>query len=86
LSNRDEATTALELQEELDAGNIYPLFAPIVKLHGKAEKIFNVKLAIDSEEGERTALADAFPINQLSSTAIKLDNWLMETVFDVFSE
>ncbi len=86
LSNRDEATTAMELQEAMDAGHIYPLFAPIVKLHGKAEKIFNVKLAFDSEEGQRLAIDDAFPINPLSTTAIQLDDWLMTTAFKIFSE
>ncbi len=86
LNNRNEATTAIELQEAMDAGQIYPLFAPIVKLHGKAEKIFNVKLAVDSEEGQRLALDDAFPINPLSTTAIKLDDLLMTMAFKIFSE
>jgi len=86
LSNRDEASTAMEIQEAMDDEKIYPIFVPIVKLHGKAEKIFNVKLAIDNEEGERQAITDAVSINHLSSTAIKLDNWLMTTAFKIFTE
>ncbi len=86
LSNRDEASLAMELKDAMDGGLIYPLFAPIVRLHGKAGKIFNVKLAIDSEKGERLALADAFEINPLSTLAIQIDSWLMTIAFEIFAE
>jgi len=86
LSSRDEAKTAMELQDAMDAGRIYPLFEPIVKLHGNADKIFNASLAIDSTEGERQKITDIFRIGHQSPTALKLDNWLMMNSFKILSE
>ncbi len=86
LKNRDEASTAMEIQEAMDDNSIYPLFEPVVKLHGKAEKIFNVKLAFKSKEGNPVTIEEAFVINHLTPTAIKLDNWLMAKAFSTFSK
>jgi len=86
LDNREDAKTAMELQDARDAGRIHVIYEPIVKLHGDIEQIFHAKLSIDTEEAENQLLDEAFKIDHRTAIALKLDQWLLEESFSEFKQ
>jgi len=86
LESREDTQVAMEIQDSLDGGLIHVMYEPIVKLHGDIQKIFHARLTINSEQGESQAVEEAFKIGLKTSTALKLDNWLMNESFKTFSE
>jgi len=86
LESRDDAQTDMEIQDAWDLDKIHVMYEPIVKLHGNVEKIFNARLTIDTEQGHTKGVQDVYDIGLRTSTALKLDHWLMNDAFPVFSE
>lgn len=86
LDNREDAQTAMELQDAKDADLIMVMYEPIVKLHGEVRQIFNARLAIENDQGKIKPIAEVFNIGLRTSTALKLDNWLMTESFAAFAD
>jgi len=85
MDNREEAQTAMEIQDILKAERMHVMFEPIVKLHGKLQQIFHARLTVKSVHNEVQAIDELFDIGSSSRTALKLDHWLMTESFAMFS-
>jgi len=85
LDNREDAKTAMELQDAMDAGRIHILYEPIVKLHGDIEQMFHARLIIETDDGDEL-IDEAFNIDHRTATALKLDQWLMQQSFKEFEQ
>lgn len=86
LENRDDAQTDMEIQDAWDADKIHVKYEPIVKLHGSLEKMFNARLTVDTEQGQTKSILEVYDVGLRTSTALKLDHWLMNDAFPLFSE
>ena len=85
LNNRKDAQIAMELQDAMDANRIHLMYEPVVNFQGTPGQMFNVNLAIETENGEKKNIEDMFNINHKTSTALKLDNWMMQESLKEFS-
>ncbi len=85
LDSRDDAQTAMKIQDAMDAGHIKIMYEPIVKLQGNAKKIFHAALTYEKEQGNNRPITDIFDIGLRTSTALKLDKWLLTESFGNFS-
>ena len=85
LDNRQDAEVAMELQDAMASNLIHLMYEPVVNFQGPSDRMFNVSLAIETENGERKNVEDVFRINHNTSTALKLDNWMMEESLKKFS-
>lgn len=86
LDNRDEAQTAMEIQDALDAEQIKVIYEPIVKLQGESKQIFHASLTYKNKGEDNQSITDVFDIGMKSSTAQKLDLWLIEQSFIAFGK
>ncbi|MBT8449675.1 MAG: EAL domain-containing protein, partial [Gammaproteobacteria bacterium] len=85
LDNREDAQTAVEIQEAIDSKHIMVSYEPIVKLKGSHEKMYHARLVLENEQGNLTPIADAFNIGFATATAAKLDIWMIEQVVESLS-
>jgi diguanylate cyclase (GGDEF)-like protein/PAS domain S-box-containing protein len=86
LENRDDAQLDMEIQDAWDVDKIHVKYEPIVKLHGSLEKMFNARLTVDTEQGQTKSILEVYDVGLQTSTARKLDHWLMNDAFPVFGQ
>jgi len=85
LENRDDAQTDMEIQDAWDSDKIHVSYVPLVKLQGTQKQMYHARLTIDNDQGQTKGIEDVYNIGLRTSTALKLDNWLMNEAFPVFS-
>ncbi|MFT5453428.1 MAG: diguanylate cyclase (GGDEF)-like protein/PAS domain S-box-containing protein [Enterobacterales bacterium] len=86
LESREDAQTDIEIQDAWDTDKIHVKYEPIVKLHGSLEKMFHARLTVDTEQGQTKGIKEVYDVGLRTSTARKLDHWLMNDAFPVFVE
>lgn len=86
LDNREDAQTAVEIQEAMDADKLNILYEPIVKLMGSVEQFYHCYIGIEKEEDVINKITEAYDIGLRTDTAASLDMWMVERALHELKE
>ncbi len=86
LDNREDAQTAVEIQEAMENGKLAILYEPIVKLMGSVGTFYHGCIGVEKEPELIEKLSDAFNIGLRTETAANLDLWMIEETLKAFKE
>ena len=85
IDNKEDAQTAIEIQEAMEAERLTLLFEPIVKLMGSVEHMYHCSIGVETDNEVRK-LTETFDVSLRSEIAANLDLWLCEQALSAMQE
>lgn len=85
IDNKEDAQTAIEIHEAMEADRLSLLFEPIVKLMGNVEHMYHCNIGVETDSEVRK-LTDTFDVGLRTDIAADLDLWLCENALSALKE
>ncbi len=75
-----------DLQEAMHDGRLFPVFQPIVRLHGKPIELYEVFTRLRNKQGEEVPPRQFLDAAENAGIGIELNIWLIERVMEILAE